>query len=272
MRFQHGRFARWLKHLMLSQLLALIFGIIVILSFPYQVYTDSPVLLRREAQWKGSFFINTFTPLQSHGVLLKVAAKSQLPDLFNGCEVTSLSMLLDYLHVYESPIALASMIKRDPTPLVTDNAGDIISWGNPNRGFVGSITGKSPGFGVFHGPITQLLNRFIAHRGLDLTGSSFNTLLSTVRQGRPIIVWTTINFTAQVPFVHWSSPTGLVKTTLFEHAVLLVGFDKKYVYVNNPLNGQQAEPIPIASFRASWIALGKQAVTVAPYTRTLTIS
>ena len=267
-----GRFIRWFRHLLRSQLLALVLVIIVLSAISQTVYTDSPLLLRRELQWKNSLLFGTYTPLESGGVLLNVPSESQLPALYNGCEVTSLSMLLDYLHIEKTPLDLAHAITRDRTPLVTNSAGDIISWGNPNRGFVGSISGRTPGFGVYHHPIFTLLNHYVPGRANDLTGDSFAQVLGALRGGRPVVVWTTINFSPAISWISWKSPSGDVKTTLAEHAVLLVGYDRKDVFVNNPLNGAKAEPVPRAQFKKTWVEMGRQAVTIAPFALSLAVN
>lgn len=259
------RFVHWIKHLLRSQLLTLLLAILMLTTFFHTAYTDSPLLLRRELEWQNSLLPNSYTSLGAGGVLLHAPSESQLPLLYNGCEVTSLSMLLDYLHINETPIALAHAIGRDKTPLVTDGNGQILSWGDPNRGFVGSISGRTPGFGVYHHPIYTLLNRYVSGHAQDLTGHSFADLLAALRSGRPVIVWTTINFSPNIPWVTWDSPDGLIKTTMAEHAVLLVGYDKRDVYVNNPLNGAKAQPVPRQAFWKTWIEMGRQAVTVTPF-------
>ena len=199
--------------------------------------------------------------------LIQAPLISQLPALYNGCEVTSLAMLLQFEHINVTNLTLAKQINRDPTPLVTSADGDIISWGNPNTGFVGSISGREPGYGVYHGPIAALLNRYLPGQALDLTGSSLATILATVASGRPVIVWTTINFQPVSDWITWQSPTGPVRATMTEHAVLLVGYDNTDVYVNDPLTGELNQ-VSQSAFRTSWIDLGRQAVTVAPQPQT----
>ncbi len=259
------RLVSWLKHLLRSQMLTVLFALLMLTIVFHTAFTDSPLLLRRELEWKNSLLPSALTNLGAGGVLLHVPSESQLPLLYNGCEVTSLSMLLDYLHINETPLSLAHAIVRDKTPLVTNGNGQILSWGDPNRGFVGSISGHAPGFGVYHHPIDVLLNRYVSGHAQDLTGDHFADLLAALRSGRPVIVWTTINFSPDISWITWHSPEGLIKTTMAEHAVLLVGYDTRDVYVNNPLNGAKAQPVPRQIFRKTWILMGRQAVTVTPF-------
>ncbi|MDF2720124.1 MAG: hypothetical protein K0R28_7049 [Paenibacillus sp.] len=47
----------------------------------------------------------------------------------------------------------------------------------------------------------------------------------------------------------------------YEHAVLLVGYDDEYMYVNDPFDGTAAKPIERATLISSWLQMGSQAVT-----------
>ncbi len=195
-------------------------------------------------------------------MFVHVPAVSQMPALHNGCEVTSLAMLLDHYHFDVTNTQLAKEIVKDPTPLTLGQNGQIISWGNPEYGFVGSISGTAPGYGVYHRPLAALLDKIDPGQALDLTGSSFARVLSVVATGRPVIVWTTLTFAPVSDWMTWQSPEGPVRATLFEHTVLLVGFGKNHVYINNPLTGTAAEAAPIQLFQESWVQMGRQAVTV----------
>ena len=120
------------------------------------------------------------------------------------------------------------------------------------------------GYGIYHGPMTRFINQLLPGRALDLTGSSFHTVLAHVAQGVPVEVWTTTPIKPTNDWESWQSPEGLVKATPLEHAVLIVGFGPGVLYVNNPLNGQAAEKVAEAPFLQSWRQMGRQAVTVKP--------
>jgi uncharacterized protein YvpB len=196
--------------------------------------------------------------------LIQVPAQSQLPQLNNGCEVTSLSMLLTYVKHPVSKMTLAQEEPRDETPLVMKD-NKIVSWGNPNVGFVGSVAGtKKYGFGIYHGPLTKLVDDILPQRGLDLTGSPFDKLEAVVAGGTPVEVWTTFTFQPTNDWITWQTPEGPIRITMQEHAVLLVGFSQNYVYINNPWNGMAAQKVPLKPFVEGWDQLGKQAITVAP--------
>lgn len=211
---------------------------------------------------KQSGMINAVTLPTS--AMIDVPAQNQHPQLPNGCEVTSLSMLFDAIGHPVSKMTLAREEPFDPTPLVRDKAGSIVSWGNPNVGFVGSPYVWSKGFGIYHGPILKLIDKILPGEAVDLTKKPFEDLLDYVAHGAPVEAWvnTTLKPTNKF-WVTWESPEGPVHTTLEEHAVLIVGYDKTNIYINNPFNGEKQESVKRSDFIGAWRQLGEQALTIA---------
>lgn len=197
----------------------------------------------------------------SDKIYLDVQGQSQEPELYNGCEVTSLSMLLSAAGHPVDKSELADRIVKDSTPFIQDEDGNILQWGDPNDGFVGDITGQDPGYGVSHGPIAQLAASFLPDGAEDFTGSTFADILKTVASGRPVVVWATTEFQPTSARVKWQGPHGPVSATFDEHAVLLVGYDQQYLYINDPLDGAVGKAVDREQFAAAWEQLGKQAVT-----------
>ncbi|MDR1532092.1 MAG: C39 family peptidase [Clostridiales bacterium] len=185
----------------------------------------------------------------------------QRPELPNGCEVTSLTMLLNYNGVMADKLELAARIKMDPTPREWKDGR--MYWGDPSVGFVGKLLDRDKeGFGVYHGPVFDLLAEFYPNSALDLTGCEFEDLLYFLAAGRP--VWVITNVTgAELPdseFVTWTAPTGEIRATYSEHSVLLTGFDESFVYYNDPLGESNAAERE--DFKAAWTQMGKQAVAL----------
>lgn len=205
----------------------------------------------------------TTTPTESP-VLIQVPIIEQKPELYNGCEVTTLTMLLNWAGVTVDKLQLADKIQKDNTQVEEDEDGEITYWGDPNRGFVGDITGIDIGYGVYHKPIASLLNQFLPGKAADLTGSTFDQILDHVKQGKPVAIWCTSFFAPTDDWVTWQSANGTVKATFDEHCVLLVGFDrnKKIVYLNDPLDGAASKAVALEDLEKSWEQLGSQAVSV----------
>jgi uncharacterized protein YvpB len=194
---------------------------------------------------------------------LTVPGFRQFPSYPNGCEAIAMVMLLRANGVPVTPDEVVRNMPLDTSPRVTDRAGHIISWGNPEVGFVGDISGRGPGMGVYHTPVAQELRTFHVQPA-DLTGQSFDRLLESVAHGEPVIVWVTLNMQPAHLDMVWTSARGKVAMTRQEHTVLLVGYDRFHVYVNDPWNGQTAIPLDRGQFELVWKSMGSQAVTVRP--------
>ncbi|UFJ42010.1 C39 family peptidase [Brevibacillus humidisoli] len=192
--------------------------------------------------------------------MLDVPLIKQNPELKYGCEITSLTMLLRYAGYDVDKMTLASQVSKDEEPLVQQK-GDIRQWGDPNQGFVGDMTGKRKGFAVYHKPLEKLLRHYMGERTVNLTGQSFDRVLQSVRKGRPVVVWTTGDFRLPTEWESWYKDGKKIVAPFDEHAVLIVGYDPTYVYVNDPLRGGKNQPVERGAMIKSWEALGKQALT-----------
>ncbi|WP_374702975.1 C39 family peptidase [Peribacillus deserti] len=176
------------------------------------------------------------------------------PRLYNGCEVTSLAMLMNFRGIHVSKNDLAGAIKR--VPLTFDNGQK----GNPNAGFVGNME-DGPGLGVYHGPITDLARKYAGNKVKDLTGKPFEELLKEVGSGSPVWIITTANFAPVSDFIEWNTPQGVIQVTYKEHSVVITGYDQQNIYVNDPY-GHKNRKLPKESFIKAWEQMGKQGVTI----------
>jgi len=192
---------------------------------------------------------------------LQVPIISQNPELKNGCEVTSLAMLLQYSGIEVDKMTLAEQIKKDTTPLERNDDGTIKSWGDPEVGFVGDITGKEEGFGVYTGPMLELLELYMPDKGLDLSHQSFERLLQSIDNEKPVIIWVTADFDKPDSYVEWEKNGKNIKATFDEHAVLLVGYNKKYCYINNPYTGEKNQKISRKTLEEIWGIMGNMAIS-----------
>ncbi|HEU4962376.1 MAG TPA: C39 family peptidase [Bacilli bacterium] len=191
---------------------------------------------------------------------VQVTPLSQKSELYNGCEVTSLAMMLAQAGKPVSKLQLARQLAKDPTPERRDANGRTVSWGDPNRGFVGDVTGRNRGYGVDHGPLAALAARHLPGRVVDLSGGSFDGVLNSIADGRAVVVWTTTSFAPRSNWVSWQSPTGTVRATFSEHAVLVVGYDPQSIVLADPLVGQ-VRRVNRQTFVQSFVQMGKQAIT-----------
>ncbi|OCT17018.1 hypothetical protein A8709_23795 [Paenibacillus pectinilyticus] len=192
--------------------------------------------------------------------MLDVPVVEQLPELPAGCEITSLTMLLQFYGVNKAKMELVSEMPRDSTPAKLNADGSIGYWGNPNTGFVGDVTRKQRGFGIYHAGLFPLLKNYVP-QAIDITGEAFELYEKQVASGIPVIVWTTIDYNQPYKWVTWDTPIGPIQTTYSEHAVVLVGYDETNVYLNDPLSGKKQLQVNKSQFIDSWTAMGKQGLT-----------
>ncbi|PFK47011.1 peptidase C39 [Bacillus cereus] len=206
-------------------------------------------------------------PLQSPApsvqekVILDVPLISQKPELKYGCEVTSLAMVLQYAGIKVNKMQLANSIKKDNTPLSMNKNGDIIQWGDPKEGFVGDITGKTKGYAVYIQPLQELMERYLPNRTVNLTGKTFNDVLAQIKMDKPVVVWTTGDYKVPDRWESWKHGNKQITAPLDLHAVVLIGFEDGYLYINDPLSGKKAHKVKQEPFIQSWDALGKQALS-----------
>jgi uncharacterized protein YvpB len=201
------------------------------------------------------------TTQKKESAMLNVVLIKQNPELRYGCEVTSLAMMLKFAGVNTSKMELYRSIQKDPDPLVRSPKGDILRWGNPADGFVGDMTGRRAGYAVFDKPMIALINQKLPGRAVNLTNKPFNQVLEHVATGYPVVTWTTGDYRLPDRPEGWYHGKQFIKTPLDLHAVVLVGFDKKYVYINDPLSGKKQVRVNKQQFISSWKALRSRAVS-----------
>lgn len=185
----------------------------------------------------------------------------QYPELPRGCEVTSLAMLINFKGISVSKMTLANEIVYDDTPMT--NANGKVYYGNPNKGFVGDMKAlTNHGYGVYHTPIYELLQRYFPYSALDLTGADFYDLYYFIN--RDIPVWVIINASYDLlpssSFEIWNTDEGEVAITKREHSVLITGYDENYIYFKDPLGRESY--VETNRFKAGWEQMGSQAVSL----------
>jgi uncharacterized protein YvpB len=192
--------------------------------------------------------------------MLNAPLIKQYPELNSGCEITTLAMMLQFYGIQKGKMELIPEMKYDKTAYKLDQNGKIVYWGNPNIGFVGDVTGRAKGFGIYHTALIHLLKKYIP-TAVDLTGKPFDVLESKIAEGIPVEVWTTIDYIENVQWTEWDTSIGPIRATFSEHAVLLVGYDKDNVYVNDPLSGKSKFKVNKALFIRTWEMMDKQAIS-----------
>jgi uncharacterized protein YvpB len=187
----------------------------------------------------------------------------QKPELIRGCEVTSLTMLLNYYLPYRlDKLQLANEIGKDETPYKIIDG--MINFGNAHEGFVGDMEkATNKGYGVYNEPIAKLAENYLPGNILNISGCNFEHVLYYVGIGKPVWVISP-NIYKKVPkssIQQWNTPSGIIEATYTEHSVLVVGFDDKYIYFNDPSKNKLTKKL-ISDFKAGWESIGRQAILI----------
>ncbi len=200
-------------------------------------------------------------PMKIEGVpLIK-----QYPQLPTGCEATALTMVLNYSNVGVSKQEVADRLPKTTLPYY--NKG-IKKGEHPNKGFIGNPYSSSS-YGVYAEPILEVIEAYLPGRSQDLRGKTLDELLDIVNEGRPVMIWATINMTKVSYTQSWYLENGeLFWWPNNEHALVIVGYDEKWVYVNDPYSGKERRFLKdVVNNR--YTSLGRQAVAILPEAKSL---
>ncbi|MGG1513940.1 C39 family peptidase [Paenibacillus oryzisoli] len=189
--------------------------------------------------------------------LRAIPALSQLPELPNGCEAVAATMLLNWAGLPISKEDVAAALPKGELPY-TNEDGAVIG-GNPRDVFVGDPF--DVGYGIYHAPVAALMQQWLPGQIEDVAGIAFARLLELPTKGSPVMVWATEHMDMPYLDLEWEDPNGeLVEWYQPEHALLLVGSDDEYAYLNDPMTGHQ-EAYGLDAFEQAWEAMGTQAIT-----------
>ena len=191
----------------------------------------------------------------------------QNPELPNGCEITSLCMLLRYWGYDADKCILADRyLPRTETWWGTDP--DLAYMGNPH------LEDDSPacGYYCFAGPIVAAATAYLADqespmrvRPADLTGAGEEELIACLQQGCPFLFWASLHFDDICfdPCGAYPLPGGREHRVFHQlHCMVCCGVDEECFYLSDPLNFNTRVPRP--QFMKIYRQLGSRAVTLIP--------
>lgn len=193
-----------------------------------------------------SAYVKQGTPAPSY--VMNVPVVLQKPQLPAGCEVTSLTMALQYKGIKVDKLTLA---KKMPYTHTLD----------PNKGYVGSPYNNS---GYTINPVKlQELAKAYRPQSANLTGASTGTIEKEVRAGNPVLVWYTIGYVDVRNLNHYKYQNGHKYWWPQPlHCIVVTGASNTSFYINDPLNGNKNHAITKARFAKIYIDMGKRALVV----------
>lgn len=172
--------------------------------------------------------------MEKERVMLDVKYVSQFPSLPNGCEVTSLATVLQFLGYDISKDELANHY------LPQKRVGDA----NFFNEFVGNPAERNS-YGCFAPVIVKTADTYLESvesplHATNLTGASFQSLLQYVREGTPVIVWGAGYIeTEPKDSIEWIVDGEYLVWKDNLHCMVLIGYDlnEKLVIVSDPMRG-----------------------------------
>lgn len=149
---------------------------------------------------------------------LNVKVINQLPELPTGCEITAVTMMLQYKGAKVNKMKMAREMPRTSTL-------------NGNLGFVGSPYSKA-GWWIFPPALMKLVKKY-AGSSVNMTGKSFTSIKKQINRNHPVVVWV-------------ANVDGFVN-----HALTVTGYDNSRVYFNDPWTGKKSS-MKISTFKKHW--------------------
>lgn len=197
-------------------------------------------------------------------VHLQVPTVLQLPQLRNGCEAASLAALLQARGVAADKMELA--YTYIPRVDFTETPYGLLG-ADPERAYPGDPA-EPRGYYCYAAPLAQGANRFLRQKGLalhakNITGVSDEELLQTLRSGRPVAVWVTLDLDA--PYTGdfaWILPDLETVYAPYRnvHCVVLMGWGCDTCEVMDPLQGVRT--VDREAFLQSFAQMGRRALII----------
>lgn len=194
----------------------------------------------------------------------EISLQLQNPELPNGCEVTSLSMVLTAAGYPVDKLELYGYLPREDFAY----SGNARLGPDPNVAFAGDAASASGGWYCLEGPILEAGDAWIAVLGggaqmEDLTGIGQGELETLLEQGTPLAVWVTQEYAPPdyADYFTWTLPNGTQYVPYDNlHCVVLAGMDGDVYQIADPIRGWQE--VDRDAFWQSFEAMGRRAVTV----------
>ncbi|MFC5540716.1 MAG: C39 family peptidase [Bacilli bacterium] len=194
---------------------------------------------------------------------LKVPVVLQNPELPNGCEITSLTAILNYYGLKMDKIKMNEVL---PKGKVYTKKG-VMYGPDPNKAYAGSPKEKDGGYYVYAPPLVDVANQILEDenaefRALDITGATKEELIDYVKSGVPVLTWVTIDWKEPRKSGYWVIEGTNKKHGIYKnlHAVVMTGYGNGKVTIMNPLTG--IEKIDEKTFFRAYEQLGSHALVV----------
>ncbi len=196
-----------------------------------------------------------YVPAQSYSI--DVEPVLQLPEFPTGCEITSLTTVLNHLGYDINKVDLyEDYFEKDLDGVCTFDEAFV---GNPRA---------DNGFGCYAPVIFDSANKYLdsensEYSAVNLSGSDFQDLFEYIEKDIPVIVWTTMGLRKPERKFYWTTPDGEEAWWYRgEHCVVLTGFNFKNNTITTCDPQKGVYEYQMDKFEERYNDLEKQAVVI----------
>lgn len=164
----------------------------------------------------------------------------QYPELPTGCEITAMTMVLNYYGYQVNKVTMAlDYMPKVQAEFYRSEDGRLMGPDLENF-FVGDPT-EETGYICGTGAIVTAANRYLADVGSDLTAAAMKNaqpekLYDLIDQGAPVVIWCTINMEDRAETDGWYREDGTyMEWSTNDHGAVLIGYDEDTVTVADPI-------------------------------------
>ena len=178
-----------------------------------------------------------------NGYLIKnFEAVMQMPELPTGCEVTALTMALNYYGFKVDKVTMAAEYLPIAMPDFYYKDDEELYGPDLNEYFIGDPA--SNGYVCGTGAIITAADNYLKDQGsslraVNMTGTPAEELYAMVDSDIPVIVWVTIGMTERQGTEGWMTEDGgYVSWSSNDHGAVLIGYTDDAVIIADPLEGK----------------------------------
>lgn len=166
----------------------------------------------------------------------------QMPELPTGCEITALTMVLNYYGYDVDKMTMATEYLPIASSYFYYGDDGTLYGPDLNNYFVGDPL-TTGGYICGTGAITTAADDYLedvgsSMRAKDITGSTPEELYQLVSEDTPVVVWVTVYMTERTDVNGWYTENGeYVDWSTSDHGAVLIGYSEDTVTIADPISG-----------------------------------
>lgn len=165
----------------------------------------------------------------------------QMPELPTKCEITALTMVLNYYGFDVDKVTLATEYLPTMPPELYYGSDGLMYDNDMENYFIGDPAIEN-GYICDTSAIVAAANTYLSSEGSsfyadDISCSSPDELYKYVSEGTPVVVWVTIGMNDRAEINGWYFNGQFTNWSVNDHGAVLIGYDESTVTIADPLAG-----------------------------------